>query len=137
MTSKLAISAAALIFIATPAIAASGAVQQEAATARAHALMAAGADSLKMAHAHLHHVVNCLVGPKGTGYDASAADPCKGMGNGAIADASHDSRLRRDLNRAVYAAEGGLHATDLKQVQRDATRAADALKPQAAQKAPS
>jgi hypothetical protein len=137
MTSKLAIGAAALIFIATPALAATGAAQQEAATARAHALMAAGADSLKMTHAHLHHVINCLVGPKGAGYDASAADPCKGMGEGAIPDASHDPRLHRNLSRAVHAAEAGLRTTDLKQAQRDATRAADALKPRAAQKAPS
>lgn len=122
--------AAALLLVSVPAFAAGDAAQHEASTARAHALMAAGADSLKMTHAHLHHVINCLAGPKGAGYDASAADPCKGQGHGAIPDAAHDARLRRDLSRALHAAEAGLRATDLKRAQHDATRAADALKPQ-------
>ncbi|HEU0276629.1 MAG TPA: hypothetical protein VFQ95_02225, partial [Rhodanobacteraceae bacterium] len=37
-------------------------VTNEVNTAHAHALMAQSATSVKMAHTHLHHVINCLVG---------------------------------------------------------------------------
>lgn len=123
--------AVALLLVSVTAFAARDAAQQEAATARAHALMAAGADSLKMAHAHLHHVINCLVGPHGSGYDKKAADPCKGMGDGALADAKQNQKLHHDLRRALHAAEAGLRTNELKRAQHDATRAADALKPPA------
>jgi hypothetical protein len=38
----------------------------------AHAGMALGAADLKLVHTHLHHVINCLVGPSGKGFDAQA-----------------------------------------------------------------
>ncbi len=28
----------------------------------------------------LHHVINCLVGPRGRGFDAAVGNPCKGVG---------------------------------------------------------
>src|SRR5271166_2844819 len=61
---------------------------KEAATAAAHAGMAASAANVPTAHAHLHHVINCLVGPKGDGFDATNANPCAAQGDGAIPDAA-------------------------------------------------
>ena len=37
--------------------------------------------------AHLHHTLNCLVGPGGDGFDAKQMNPCAQAGNGAIPDA--------------------------------------------------
>jgi hypothetical protein len=107
---------------ATPA-AASKQVQ----TAAAHAGMALGAADLKMAHAHLQHVVNCLVGPAGTGFDANAANPCKGMGQGAIADAKGDAATESNLQQALQDAESGLKATTLDDAHADARKALSAL----------
>ena len=41
-----------------------------------------------MAHKHLQHAVNCLVGPNGKGFDAAAGNPCGKAGNGAIPDST-------------------------------------------------
>ena len=51
-----------------------------------HANYAATALNVKEVHEHLHHVINCLVGPKGAGFDTKEMNPCHGMGNGAIPD---------------------------------------------------
>ena len=107
---------------ATPA-AASKQVQ----TAAAHAGMALGAADLKMAHAHLQHVVNCLVGPAGTGFDASAANPCKGMGQGAIVDAKGDAATEARLQQALQEAESGLKTTTLDDAHADAQKALSTL----------
>lgn len=95
--------------------------------AHAHALMAQNAKTLTEAHAHLHHVINCLVGPKGEGFDAKAADPCKGAGNGAIPDSSGDAAMHGKLQNALAAAQGGLKSDTLADVQADAAKAAAAL----------
>lgn len=92
---------------------ADGAASKQVATAVAHAGMAMGATDLATADAHLHHVVNCLVGPAGKGFDAKAEDPCKGMGQGAIPDSKGDIAEVDRLNAAVGQAEHGLKATTL------------------------
>ena len=96
-------------------------------TAAAHAGMALGAADLKMAHAHLQHVVNCLVGPAGTGFDANAVNPCKGMGQGAIADAKGDAATEARLQQALDDAEAGLKSTSLDSVHTEARKAMDSL----------
>lgn len=88
-------------------------VSKQVQTASAHAGMALGATSVKMAHTHLHHVINCLVGPSGKGFDANAADPCKGMGQGAIVDAKSDAAVEAKLQAALGQAEKGLQADSL------------------------
>ncbi|HET6804415.1 MAG TPA: hypothetical protein VFH59_03105 [Frateuria sp.] len=87
------------------------AATREVKTAAAHAGMAMGAADLKMAHAHLQHVINCLVGPSGNGYDAQAENPCKGMGQGAIPDAKGDAARQSRLEAAATQARQGLKAT--------------------------
>jgi hypothetical protein len=96
------------------------AVSKQVATASAHAGMALGAADLKMAQTHLHHVVNCLAGPSGAGFDAQAGNPCKGMGQGAIVDAKGDAATEARLHTALTAATNGLKATTLDGAHADA-----------------
>lgn len=101
--------------------------KDEVSTAHAHAMMAQSATSVSMAHAHLQHVINCLVGPNGTGFDAKAEDPCKGQGNGAIPDAASDHALHAKLESALSDAQAGLKADSLAAVHQDAGKAAAGL----------
>ena len=86
------ILATTLCLATAPAFAADTA--QEIGTAAAHAGMAAGAEAPQMVKAHLQHVLNCLEGPKGADYNAAAANPCKGQGEGAIPDSPTDQRKK-------------------------------------------
>lgn len=97
-----------------------GATSKQAATAAAHAGMAVGAGDLKMAQTHLHHVVNCLVGPSGEGFDASAGNPCKDMGQGAIAEAKGDAAATARLQEALGQAQKGLQSGTLDEAHADA-----------------
>jgi hypothetical protein len=105
----------------------SDAVAKQVATASAHAGMALGAADLKMAHAHLHHVINCLAGPSGEGYDAQEENPCKGMGQGAIVDAKGDQATETRLREALDQAEHGTKATTLADTHADAQRVMTSL----------
>lgn len=67
--------------------AAAGDFKQQTATAAAHAGMAAVATEPNMVKSHMQHVINCLVGPAGDGYDSAQANPCKDQGFGAVQDA--------------------------------------------------
>ena len=113
--------------MAAQAADAGGAASKQVATAAAHAGMALGAADLATAHAHLHHVVNCLVGTSGKGFDAKAEDPCKGMGNGAIPDARGDVATVDRLNAALAQAEHGLKATTLDAAHADAKQVMETL----------
>jgi len=83
---------------------------QEVTTAGQHAGMAAGSADIKMVHLHLHHVVNCLVGPAGDGFDKDAGNPCDGKGNGAIADAGDKAGPLKEI---AMRAEEGIKSDDL------------------------
>jgi hypothetical protein len=104
------VSAALAAAIPAGALAADAAKQAE--TAAVHANLASNASSLADAQVHLHHVVNCLVGPAGEGFDAKAGDPCKAQGNGAIPD-STDAASKKKLTSALAKAKAGIAATDL------------------------
>jgi hypothetical protein len=99
----------------------------EIATAGQHADMAAGAADLNTAHMHLHHTINCIVGPSGSGYDSTQMNPCQNQGNGAMADAT-SSTAKASLQKAVSDAQAGLAATDLATAKKDASDASAALK---------
>ena len=90
-----------------------------------HAGLASKAAAIDGVHMHLHHVVNCLVGPSGKGYDATNANPCAKAGNGAIPDASADQKTK--LMAALTAANAGLASSDLAAAQKDAGDAATAI----------
>jgi hypothetical protein len=85
---------------------------KEVATAARHAGLAAQAADLKGTQTHLHHVLNCLVGPKGQGFDDKEANPCKDQGNGAISDTTDEVR-RSVLIQALAKGNEGLRQTDL------------------------
>lgn len=105
------------------------AAQQEVATAHAHALMAAGADSLEMTRAHLQHVINCLVGPDGESFDAEAANPCKSMGAGALPDSAGDETEQAQLKQALATAQSGVKADSQESAKKAADQTAQLLKP--------
>ena len=77
-------------------------------TSPTHAGLAAKATTIDMVHMHLHHALNCLVGPGGTGFDSTNANPCAKAGDGAIPDASAAQKAK--LQPAVAAANAGLAA---------------------------
>jgi hypothetical protein len=111
------IAAAGLLLVAAQASAASATA--EVTKAGIHAGMAAQAANLKGVHMHLHHTLNCLVGPKGDGFDANEMNPCDGDGNGAIPDAS-DAAQKEKLEAAAAKARSGLAQTDLATAKQDA-----------------
>jgi hypothetical protein len=55
-------------------------------TAITHAGFAEKYDTMKEVSLHLHHVLNCLVGPADKMYDKTAGDPCQGQGKGILPD---------------------------------------------------
>ena len=85
---------------------------KEQATAAFHAGLAAGSGDVKMVHAHLHHVINCLVGPTGASYAMSEMNPCKGMGAGLLTDTSQGASLKQ-FETALTRALAGLKIDDL------------------------
>ena len=104
-----------------------GTVSKQVATATAHAGMALGASDLKMVHTHLHHVINCLVGPSGDGFDGSAGNPCKEMGHGAIVEAKGHAGVEGSLHTAVREAKEGVQATTLDSAHADAQKVLSTL----------
>lgn len=108
--SHLGVGAVILTALSSAAVAADPA--QEVATAATHAGFAAQAATIEQAHMHLHHTVNCLVGPKGQGFDAAEANPCQKLGDGAIPDTT-DAAAKSKLNAALGKAQAGLKSDDL------------------------
>jgi hypothetical protein len=101
---------------------------KEVATAARHAGLAAQATDLKGAQTHLHHVINCLVGPKGEGFDNKEANPCKDQGDGAIPDTTNETR-KTVLTQALAKANEGLRQTDLAAAHKSASEAQVLLTP--------
>lgn len=94
--------------------------------ATTHAGIASKQTNINGAHTHLHHVLNCLVGPKGEGFDAAAGNPCAKAGNGAIPDTS-DTALKGKLEAIVTRVKAGIASNDLADAKSEAERAKDAL----------
>jgi hypothetical protein len=102
-------------------------LSSEITNAATHAGLAAQATDIGMVHTHLHHTVNCLVGPNGTGFDSKEINPCANNGTGAIPDSSNPQE-KQELQGALAKANSGLAATDLAAAQKDASDTASALK---------
>src|ERR1700739_1114859 len=100
--------AAIITVIVTPLPASAQAADpaQEAATGALHAGLAAQAATIEQLHMHLHHTVNCLVGPSGQGFDATYANACQKLGNGAIPDTT-DAATKAKLSAALAEAQAG------------------------------
>jgi len=128
--SRLAAHLAGIVtctLIALPASAQTADPAQETATAGQHAGLAAQGASIEQVHMHLHHTVNCLVGPKGQGFDAKEANPCQKLGNGAIPDTT-DQTSKAKLTAALAKAQAGLKSDDLTAAKKAATEAQAALR---------
>lgn len=121
----LALAGGGLV-LAGPGSASAQDASKEVSTAAQHAGFAAQAKDMKGAQMHLHHVINCLVGPKGKSFDAKEANPCKDQGNGALADTT-DAGKKKSLRGALAKAHAGIKAKNLATAQKDATAAQDLL----------
>ena len=100
----------------------------EIANAAQHAELAAQAGDIAGVHTHLHHTLNCLVGPGGAGFDAKELNPCANSGNGAIPDAGSDAAKLRVLKSAATNAGVGLRENNLFTAQTVAAHIAKKLK---------
>jgi hypothetical protein len=67
-------------------VTAAGDPSAELKTAVTHAGFAAKYETMKEVTLHLHHALNCLVGPQDKLFDAAAGNPCQGQGNGYLSD---------------------------------------------------
>jgi hypothetical protein len=96
-------------------------------TAATHADLASKASDLAGTQTHLHHALNCLVGPAGQGFDPKNMNPCANSGTGAIPDTA-DPAKKASLEAAANLARSGIAATDKPTAQKDAVATASALK---------
>jgi len=120
-----------LTLLGTSTAFASTNAKKEVSTAYTHAEFASKAKDLSKVDLHLHHVINCLVGTTGVGFDSSAGDPCMGMGKGAITDFNYKiaDKLRREmLESALENANYGLMSHSFKKAHNAAVLAAKDLK---------
>lgn len=117
------VAAGAMALFVLPA--AAGDAKQQAATAAAHAGMAAASTEMKMVKGHLQHVINCLVGPAGDGFDPAQANPCKDQGFGAIPDAPMDKMPA--MQAALKMAKEGAAEPDLAKAREKAAATQAAL----------
>lgn len=67
-------------------VTAAGDPSAELKTAVTHAGFAVKYETMKEVTLHLHHALNCLVGPQDKRFDAAAGNPCQGQGNGYLSD---------------------------------------------------
>ena len=95
-------SALALALALLP-LAAQADAKSEIVTAGTHAGLAAGSADLAGVHSHLHHALNCLVGPNGTGFDAKELNPCAQNGHGAIPDSADAATVQQQVAWMEYA----------------------------------
>ena len=101
---------------AIPAMAADPAAELK--TAITHAGYSAKQEALQGVTMHLHHALNCLVGPQGKGFDAAAGNPCQGQGAGYLPDLKAGKGETDQYYEALWAAqvaEQGLAANNLAQ----------------------
>ncbi|HET8986129.1 MAG TPA: hypothetical protein VFN03_10255 [Trueperaceae bacterium] len=98
----------------------SGNLATQLATAVTHAGFSANAEAIEMATTHLGHVLNCIVGTGGEGFNADWGNPCGSQGEGIINElASHPQAA--DLQALVESARAlaaqGVTQTSLVAVQ--------------------
>jgi hypothetical protein len=119
---SLAALAGASVLIAGTALAAD--LGAEITNAQTHANLAAQSGTINAVRMHMHHALNCLVGPQGEGFDEKQMNPCAKVGAGAIPD-STDASQKAKLDAAKTQLVQGIAATDLKAAQ-DAANGAQA-----------
>jgi len=118
MFNIIAIAAVISGLLAFP-IAAYADAKSEIATAAQHAGLAAAAPNLLQTHMHLHHALNCLVGPQDADFDKANMNPCAQQGKGAFPDES-DGEIKAKLQNAMSAAADGIASSDEATAKKDA-----------------
>ncbi|HKJ88475.1 MAG TPA: hypothetical protein VKA48_08205 [Gammaproteobacteria bacterium] len=130
MATRLSLIAALPLcaLLAVPTAFAGANAGKEISTAIEHANFATQMKQEKKVKMHLHHVVNCLAGPKGRGFNSDFENPCKGMGNGALKDAKGNSKAEKDLKQAFDKAQSGITAHNYKSAHQAAAKVEKKLK---------
>jgi hypothetical protein len=77
-------------------------------------------------HQRMQSAINCLVGPKGEGFDAAAPNPCAASGNGVIPDTT-DPAKKAKFQEAVEKLKSGLTVADRKDAMQIALDGADLI----------
>lgn len=76
-------------------------------------------------HQRMQSAINCLVGPKGEGFDAAAPNPCAASGNGLIPDS--DPAKKDAYMEVVARLKAGIATADRAAAMQIALEAADAI----------
>jgi hypothetical protein len=118
--------AAAAALLLVPVTVQAADASGEIVTAATHADLASKAADMTNTQMHLHHALNCLVGPGGAGFDPKNMNPCANAGHGAIPDTS-DAAKKKALEAAADMARTALAAADMATAQKDAGQTAAAL----------
>jgi hypothetical protein len=117
------LAGAPLVFAASAFAADLGSEINNAAT---HAGLAAQAGDINGVHTHMHHALNCLVGPQGDGFDPKSMNPCAQSGGGAIPD-EVDMMKKTKLMAARDDLTKGIALTDVSAAKADASAAQAAI----------
>lgn len=91
-----------------------------------HAGFAAGTAELAGVRRHLHHTLNCLVGPEGEGFDAAPGNPCAAAG-GAIPQTA-DAAAKDKLQKAAAQVRTAIADDDLEAAKKAAAEVQELLK---------
>ena|ERR1700756_2229322 len=123
LVTLVTLAAAPVLFAATAFAADLG---SEINNAAQHAGLAAQAANINGVHQHMHHALNCLVGPQGDGFDAKEMNPCAQSGGGAIPDET-DAMKKTKLMAARDNLSKGIALTDISAAKADASAAQAAI----------
>lgn len=123
LTTLVLLAGAPLLFAATAFAADLG---SELNNAQTHAGLAAQAADINGVHTHMHHALNCLVGPQGDGFDAKQMNPCAQSGGGAIPDET-DQMKKTKLMTARDDLSKGIAEVNLSTAKADASAAQAAI----------
>ena len=116
---------AGLALLAVPGVAIADGPQAIGIAAQ-HAGLAANAANINVVRTHLHHVLNCLVGPGGDGFDAMPGNPCA-MAGGAIPQTANAEEKTKLLNVAQRI-RTAISAPEMAEAKQVATDTQNALK---------
>ncbi len=95
-------------------------------TAEEHAELATKGDDVASVHRHLHHVLNCLVGEKGAGFDAAMGNPC--ANEGAAIPQTSDRKMKMKYEKAATEARTGIANDDFEAAKKAAMEVEKELK---------
>ena len=105
-------------------------IGEELTIAQQHSLLAyrSGGRGVGGAKTHLQHVLNCLVGPGGEGYDVKPPmmDPCASSGKGALNDAVSPAQKTK-ITAALGLVKAAFAIEDPEKMQAATTEIADAI----------